>query len=42
MPRFIKKSSKTRGLAPGELVHIGDKKTEQVKISVIDLSLIHI
>ena len=39
MPRFIKKSSKTRGLAPGELVHIGDKKTEQVKISVIDYSI---
>ena len=39
MPRFIKKSSKTKGLPPGELVHIGDKKTEKPKISVIDYSI---
>ena len=38
MQRLIKKSSKTRGLPPGALVHIGDKKTEKVKISVIDYS----
>lgn len=36
MPRFIKKSSKMRGLPPGELVHIGEKKTENVKITLID------
>ncbi|KYK21756.1 magnesium transporter [Thermoplasmatales archaeon SG8-52-4] len=36
MQRLIKKSSKSRGLPPGALVHIGEKKTEKVKISVID------
>jgi magnesium transporter len=39
MQRLIKKSSKSRGLPPGALIHIGDKKTEKVKISVIDYSL---
>ena len=38
MQRLIKKSSKTRGLPPGALVHIGEKKTEKIKISVIDYS----
>jgi len=38
MQRFIKKSSKTRGLPPGSLVHIGEKKTEKIKISIIDYS----
>jgi len=36
MVRFIKKRSNTRGLPPGSIVHVGDKKTEKVKISVID------
>jgi magnesium transporter len=36
LPRLIKKSSKTRGLAPGALVHIGEKKTDKVKITLID------
>ena len=39
MPRLIKKSAKTRGLPPGAIVHIGEKKTEKVKISVIDYSI---
>jgi magnesium transporter len=34
--RFIKKSSKTIGLPPGSLVHVGDSRTDQVKITVID------
>jgi magnesium transporter len=34
--RFIKKSSKKRGLPPGSIVHIGDKKTEEAKISIMD------
>jgi magnesium transporter len=38
MPRLIKRSSKSRGLAPGALVHIGEKKIEKVRISVIDYS----
>lgn len=39
MPRSIKKSSKSRGLPPGALIHIGEKKTEKVKISVMDYSI---
>ena len=38
MARFIKKSSKSSGLPPGALVHIGEKKTEKIKITVIDYS----
>ncbi len=36
MARFIKKRSKKVGLPPGTLVHIGEKKTEKVRITVID------
>ena len=36
MARFIKKRSTTIGLAPGSIVHIGKKKIENVKITVID------
>ncbi|MCK5508227.1 MAG: magnesium/cobalt transporter CorA, partial [Desulfobacterales bacterium] len=36
MPRLIKKRSKKAGLAPGTLVHIGDHKTEKVKITLIN------
>ncbi len=36
MPRYIKKISKQAGLAPGTLVHIGERKTEKAKITVID------
>jgi len=36
MPRFIKRISKKAGLAPGTLVHIGDHKTEKIKITLID------
>ncbi len=32
----IKKVSKTIGLTPGSLVHIGDARTENVKITIID------
>jgi magnesium transporter len=39
MPRIIKKSSKSRGLPPGALIHIGEKKTDKVKISVMDYSI---
>ncbi|PNX47132.1 MAG: magnesium and cobalt transport protein CorA [Thermoplasmata archaeon M9B1D] len=39
MPRIIKKGSKSRGLPPGEMVHIGEKKTEKVKISILDYSI---
>jgi magnesium transporter len=36
LPRLIKKSSGMKGLPPGSLVHIGEKKTEKVRISIID------
>jgi len=36
MPRLIKKSSKKAGLSPGSLVHIGDKKIETIRISLMN------
>ncbi len=36
MPKLIKKRSKKAGLPPGTLIHIGEKKTEELKITVID------
>ena len=36
MSKLIKKSSKTKGLPPGTLVHIGDQKTTPVEIGVIN------
>ena len=36
MPKFIKRRSKTMGASPGTLVHIGEKKTEKTRISLID------
>jgi len=36
MTRFIKRSSQTIGHPPGSLVHIGEKKTGKVKITIID------
>ena len=41
MTRLIKKRSKKAGLLPGTLVHIGEKKTEEVKIKVIDYDEMH-
>ncbi|MCK8603204.1 hypothetical protein [Desulfoferrobacter suflitae] len=35
MPKFIKRRSKKSGLAPGTLIHIGEKRTEQSKITLI-------
>ena len=36
MVKFIKKISKTAGHIPGELIHVGEKTEDKVKISVID------
>lgn len=36
MRKFFKKSSKKAGLPPGSLIHIGDAKKEDVKITLID------
>ncbi len=42
MVRFMKRVSKKVGLSPGTLVHIGEKKIEQVRIRVIDYDEQHI
>lgn len=36
MLRFVQKRSKKTGLAPGTLVHIGERKIEKVQIQIID------
>ena len=36
MVRFMKKISKKSGLPPGTLVHVGEKRTEQARIRVLD------
>ena len=36
MTKLMKKRSKKSGLPPGTLVHIGEKKTEEIKITVMD------
>jgi magnesium transporter len=36
MSRLFKKASKTAGLPPGTLVHIGERKTEKVKMTIMD------
>jgi magnesium transporter len=36
MLRFVKRRSKKAGLAPGTLVHVGEKKVEKVRIRLID------
>jgi magnesium transporter len=41
MLRLIKKRSKKAGLPPGTLVHIGEQKVEEVRITVIDYDEAH-
>lgn len=41
MAREIKKHSKTAGLPPGTLVHVGEEKTAPVRIAVIDYNEQH-
>lgn len=41
MSNKIKKRSKKAGLSPGTLVHIGEKKTEKPKITIIDYDEAH-
>ena len=36
MSRLIKKRSKTIGLPPGSLIHVGEKKSEEIKVTIID------
>ncbi len=40
--RLLKKSSKKAGLPPGTLVHIGEKQTEDVRITLIDYDERHV
>jgi len=42
MLRFMKMVSKKAGLPPGTLVHVGEKKSEEVRIRVIDYDADHI
>jgi magnesium transporter len=41
MPKLIKKRSEKAGLPPGTLVHIGEKKAEIPKITIMDYSEAH-
>ena len=36
--KVFKKLSKASGRIPGELIHVGEKKTDKIKINVIDYS----
>ena len=36
MPKLLKRTSKKAGLPPGTLIYIGDKKTEKIRIRIID------
>jgi len=42
MLRLFKKSSKKAGLPPGTLVHVGEKRTEEVRITLIDYDADHV
>jgi magnesium transporter len=42
MHKPITKRSEKRGLPPGTLVHVGEKKAEEVKISIIDYDEAHV
>jgi len=35
-PKLIKRQSKTAGLPPGTLIHVGERKTEEVRITFMD------
>jgi magnesium transporter len=41
MPRLAKQRSKKAGLPPGTLVHIGEKKTETARITILDYDEAH-
>jgi magnesium transporter len=36
MPRFVKRTSRKAGLPPGTLIHIGERKAEKTRITIID------
>ncbi|TVL98955.1 MAG: magnesium and cobalt transport protein CorA [Candidatus Brocadia sp. WS118] len=41
MAKLIKERSRKAGLPPGALVHIGEKKTEQIKITILEYDEMH-
>lgn len=41
MPRFFKKVHRKAGLPPGTLEHVGEKKVEKIKITIIDYGESH-
>jgi magnesium transporter len=42
MPRSVKRRSQKAGLSPGTLVHIGEKKAETIRITLIDYDESHL
>jgi len=42
MPRLTRKRSEKAGLPPGSLVHIGEKRTEKTKITILDYDEEHL
>ena len=42
MSRLIKKHSKSKGLQPGTVVFVGEKKVERTRIRIIDFDLANI
>ena len=42
MPKLIKERSKKAGLPPGTIIHIGEKKTGEAKIKIIDYDEAHL
>src|SRR3972149_3958985 len=41
MPKFFRKRSKKAGLPPGTLIHLGEKKIEKARITIIDYDETH-
>jgi len=42
MLKFTKRTAKKAGTAPGTLVHVGEKKTDQIHITVTDYDIDHV
>jgi len=42
MPRFIKRKLKKAGASPGTLVHIGEQKVDETRITLIDYDEAHL
>jgi len=42
LPKLVKKKSKKVGLPPGSIVHIGNKRDEKVKITIVDYDEKHL